>query len=79
MMLNIKSLKKMVRAIIATREDEIGCADCFAQLDQFADMQLAGKKADEAMPLVQAHLNMCGNCREEFEALLIALGTGGAA
>ena len=39
----------------------------------FAELHLAGKNAAEALPLVQDHLDRCGNCREEFEALLTAL------
>jgi hypothetical protein len=66
-------LKEMVRAIANTHGDEIGCDDCFAQLDAFAEMALAGKGAAEALPLVQEHLRHCRDCREEFEALLDAL------
>ena len=33
----------------------------------------------EAMPLVQEHLHMCGECRDEFEALLTALRATGEA
>jgi hypothetical protein len=29
------------------------------------------------MPLVQEHVEICGECREEFEALLVALRTTG--
>jgi predicted anti-sigma-YlaC factor YlaD len=36
-------------------------------------MELSGLNAAQAMPLVQEHLKMCGECREEFEALLMAL------
>ena len=32
-----------------------------------------GKKASEAMPLVQEHLDRCPPCREEYEVLLEAL------
>lgn len=32
-------------------------------------MILAGKSAADAAPLVQDHLERCGNCQEEFEAL----------
>jgi len=71
--LDPETLKRMVRGIVTTRPDEIGCDDCFQQLDQFVEMTLAGKKATEAMPLVQDHLERCGDCREEFEALLAAL------
>jgi hypothetical protein len=66
-------IKQMVRSIVTTRPDEIGCDECFEQVDRFADAVLDGKDAAEAMPLVQDHLNRCGNCREEFEALLTAL------
>jgi hypothetical protein len=66
-------LKEMARAIMTTRADEIGCDECFAQMDRFVDMMLAGRNAAEALPLVQDHLNRCGDCREEYEALLTAL------
>jgi hypothetical protein len=71
--LNSEMLKQMVQEILSTRPDEIGCDECFAQLDRFVEMTLAGKNAAEAMPLVQDHLERCTDCREEFEALLAAL------
>jgi hypothetical protein len=66
-------LKRMVRDMLATSADEIGCDECFEQLDRFVDLEPAGKRAAEALPLVQDHLNRCHNCREEFEVLLTAL------
>lgn len=66
-------IKQMVQMVAATRPDEIGCDECFDQLDRFAEEVLAGKNAAAAMPLVQDHLDRCGDCREEFEALLTAL------
>jgi hypothetical protein len=73
MTLDLDTLKQMVRGIITARPDEIGCDECFEQLDRFVEMELAGKNAAEAMPLVQDHLERCDDCREEFEALLAAL------
>ena len=73
MTLDPNTLKQIVREIMATRPDEIGCDDCFEELDRFAEMALAGKNAAEAMPLVQDHLDRCKGCRQEFEALLDAL------
>jgi hypothetical protein len=73
MELDPDKLKEMARGIASTRPDEIGCDECFEQMDQFVDLTLAGKNAAEAMPLVQDHLNRCGDCREEFEALLAAV------
>ncbi len=58
---------------MTTRPDEIGCDECLEEVDRFVEMDLAGLDAAEAMPLVQDHLDKCGSCREEFEALLRAL------
>ena len=63
-------LKQMLRAIANTRSDELTCDECFERLDEFAEQKLAGKDAEEAMPLVKDHLDRCDPCREEFEALL---------
>ena len=70
-------MKGMVRGILSTREDEIGCDECCEQLDRFVDLVLAGKDAARALPLVQDHLDRCPDCREEFEALLAALASNG--
>ena len=66
-------IKQMVRSIVTTRSDELGCDECFEQVDRFAEMVLDGRDAAEALPLVQDHLNRCVDCREEFEALVDAL------
>ena len=68
-----EQLARMMRMVATTRPDEIGCEECYEQLDRFAELALAGRNAAEAMPLVQDHLERCGDCREEFEALLAAL------
>jgi hypothetical protein len=75
MELDLDTLKRMVRDIVSTRPDEIGCDECFEQLDRFVELELAGKNAAEALPLVRHHLDQCDDCREEFEALLAALRT----
>ena len=73
MRLNREMLRDMVQGILSTRPDEIGCEECFALVDRFVDLHLAGKDAAAAMPLVQDHLERCIDCRAEFEALLQAL------
>ena len=71
--LDLNTLKRIVRDIVTTSPDEIGCGECFEELDRFVELELAGKNAAQALPLVQDHLDRCGNCREEFEALKAAL------
>ena len=73
MKLTPRILKVLLRAVRMTRPDEIGCDECFDELDRFAELTLAGREAAEALPLVTDHLQKCGGCREEFEALLDAL------
>jgi hypothetical protein len=75
MMMNLEpiKLKRLVHSILTTHPDEIDCDECYARLDVFVEITLAGKNAAEAMPLVYDHLQRCVNCQEEFEALLSAL------
>lgn len=72
-MLNPEELGKLARALGMTSEVELGCDECFEELDRFVEMELAGLDAATAMPLVQDHLEKCGDCGEEYEALLTAL------
>jgi hypothetical protein len=64
---------KLVRVVAETRETEIGCDECFEQMDSFAEAELSGLDATAAMPLVGDHLDKCADCRSKFEALLTAL------
>ncbi len=71
--MNPTLLKKMMGAVARTLPEEIGCDECFALSDQFAELVIAGKPAADLMPFVLAHLERCPDCNEEFEALLTAL------
>ena len=73
MRLDRDTLKQLIREVITTRPDELTCQQCFDHLDRFAEITLVGKNASEAMPLVQDHLEHCRECKQEFEALLLAL------
>ncbi len=74
---NPKDLEKVLLAVSGTREEEIGCDECFERLERFVEIEPSGLDAASAMPLVRDHLEKCGDCREEFEALLEALREGG--
>lgn len=66
--------KAVVGEIDDTREvEKLGCDDCFERVDRFIEAELSGLNASEAMPLVHEHLYICGECRDEFGALLEAL------
>jgi len=75
MELNPETLKKMLVILTNTHagDDELSCDECYEEIDHFAEIELVGKSAAEAMPLVQDHLEHCPDCREEYEALMAAL------
>ena len=72
-MLKRSDVIKLVRVVAETHETEIGCDECFDQLDLFAETALSGEEASAAMPLVGDHLDKCADCRSTFEALLRTL------
>jgi hypothetical protein len=49
---------------------ELGCDECFAELDRYVDLEVAGAEADAAVPGLRAHLEGCPACREEHDSLL---------
>jgi len=61
------------RQMAATQEVEYDCQDVYRLLDQFAEAVLRGEDTAPWMPLIRAHLELCPDCRAEFEALMRAL------
>jgi hypothetical protein len=68
-MLKRGEVVKLVKAVAETREVEIGCDECFGQLDRFAEAEFSGLDAAAAMPLVGDHLGKCADCHSTLEAL----------
>ena len=50
--------------------NEVSCDEVLEMIDQFAELVMAGKNASKIMPKIQQHLDMCPDCREEYESLL---------
>jgi len=48
---------------------EVGCDECFDELDRYVELELAGADADAAVPGLGAHLAGCPACREDYESL----------
>ncbi|RME88563.1 MAG: hypothetical protein D6770_06705 [Anaerolineae bacterium] len=66
-------LRRLLQAVERTREVEYSCEDVYRVLDEYAERLQRGEDAARLMPLVRHHLEMCPDCREEFEALLRVL------
>lgn len=63
-------------ALDLTREEELDCGECRELLDRFAEMHAAGRDVRALMPLVYLHLQACGDCFEEFDALRRVVAAG---
>ncbi|MGE5252269.1 MAG: hypothetical protein ACM3QS_18865 [Bacteroidota bacterium] len=64
------AMQVMLRSLAMTQEGEISCDQVYAVLDEFAEAAARGENMLIFMPLVRQHLNMCPDCREEYETLL---------
>jgi hypothetical protein len=66
--------KHMLGRLLGPANTEIGCDECFEQLDRYVDLQVGGHDADAALPGLRAHLHGCPACREEYESLRALVG-----
>jgi hypothetical protein len=67
-------LRQALGRLLGPNEPEVGCDECFALLDQYVELELAGEDADAAIPGLRAHLEGCSACREEHESLRALVG-----
>ncbi len=70
MPLDKQQLKTLLSFVANTREDEITCDECLAGMAEFAETRLVGAEIPEAQRHIQAHLEFCPECAEEYEVLL---------
>ena len=67
-------LKQALGRLLGPAGPEVGCDECFAQLDRYVELELAGADAEAAVPGMGAHLQGCPACREEHESLRALVG-----
>ena len=69
-------LKQALVRLLGPAEPEVDCDRCFAELDRYVELELAGADADAAaaVPGLPAHLDGCPACREEHESLKALVG-----
>lgn len=60
----------LLQSLPHTRDVELTCDEVFALLDEYAERAHRGENVAQLMPLVEHHLMMCPECREEYEALV---------
>jgi hypothetical protein len=71
--------KRTLARLVGPGKPEVGCDECFDELDRYVELELAGTDADAAVPGLRAHLDGCPACREDYESLraLVAADAAG--
>jgi hypothetical protein len=64
-----RTQEALMQRLLGPAEPEVGCDECFEQLDRFVELELAGAAADEAIPGMRAHLHGCPACHEDYHSL----------
>ena len=66
-------IEQLIRSLVNSNEDELSCSEVYALLDQYAESHLRGEDAEQLMPLLKEHLDVCHECCDEYDALLSAV------
>ena len=62
-------VEALLQRLLGPSGPELGCEQCFEQLDRYVELELAGADADAAVPGMRAHLYGCPACGEEHASL----------
>jgi len=68
--LTTEQVGSLVKMLDLTQDREFTCDECLIHIGEFAESKLAGIPLHEALTLVEQHLALCPECREECEALM---------
>lgn len=58
-----------LKRIRDTQVEEIDCTACLDRISTYVDRELSDGDAAQRMPEVRQHLEMCGICHDEYQAL----------
>ena len=69
--------ENLIRRLLGPAGPEVGCDECFDELDRFVELELAGPGAEEAVPGMWAHLEGCPACQEDYTSLRVLVRAEG--
>jgi hypothetical protein len=73
MALRPEQAKALLEMVLGTRDQEMTCDACVADLAEFVEVQLTGRPLSDALQAVHAHLERCHDCADEYQVLRQAL------
>ena len=59
----------LLTRLLGPAGSEVSCDECFEQLDEYVELELAGADADRQLPGLREHLQGCPACHEDHESL----------
>jgi hypothetical protein len=65
--------RRTVEHLIGPVDPELGCDECFELQDTYVELEIAGARVADQMPLMRAHLAGCSACRDDHDSLLAFL------
>ena len=65
--------KALLEMVLGTRDQEMTCDACLAEIAEFVEVQLTGRPLSDALQAVHAHLEQCHDCADEYHILRQAL------
>ena len=60
---------KTIKRLLGPAEPELLCDECFEKLDEYVELELLGRAADDHIPGMRPHLQGCPACQEEYDSL----------
>ena len=76
MMLSEEKIVHLMQLIEQTEEGRYSCSETYDLLDEYVEMVASNEEAELLMPIVKQHLDMCPDCRGEYQILLNILQSG---
>ena len=67
---NRTMINKLMHMINKTQVEEYSCDEVYDLIDQYAEIKARGEDAEHMMPRIKHHLDLCIDCREEYESLI---------
>jgi hypothetical protein len=68
---------EVLARLLGPSRPELGCEQCFQELDRYVELVVAGADAETEIPGMQAHLEGCSACAEDYESLRDLVSGGG--
>ena len=70
--------RELLAHLLGPGRPELTCEQCFEELDRYVEFEIAGADADAKIPGMQAHLEGCPACAEDYESLKDLITSRGA-